>query len=61
MEPVPPAAQVHQAGFHPYRIPQLPREEGEREEKGNSETYTQQHHSWQLILCNKGPVSGPEL
>jgi len=55
------AARAQQAGLRQDRIPQLPREEGKREEKRNPETYAQQHHSWELVLCNKGPVSGPEL
>lgn len=56
-----PAARTQQAGSHQHRIPRLPKEEGEREEKRSSETHTQQHHSWELGLCNKGPVSGSEL
>lgn len=60
MEPVPPAAQVQQAGFHQHRIPWLPGEEGERR-KRETQRHAQQHHSWELTLCNKGPVSGPGL
>lgn len=60
MELVPPAAQVQQAGFHQHRIPQLPGEEGERR-KRETQRHAQQHHSWELTSCNKGPVSGPGL
>lgn len=35
-----PAARTQQAGSHQRRIPRLPKEEGEREEKRSSETHT---------------------
>lgn len=51
MEPVP---QVQ------HRIPWVPGEESERR-KRETQRQAQQHHSWELTLCNKGPVSGPGL
>lgn len=55
-----PAARTQQAGSHQRRIPRLPKEEGEREEKRSSETHTTASFM-ELGLCNKGPVSGWEL